>query len=47
MQAEDFDITAPSNVADEGDEEEMKRGDTNSPIANDVPSAKKIKLEEE
>lgn len=52
MQVEDFDITIPPNIADQGDEEEVK-GDagTNSPTTNDdvagFPSTKKIKLEEE
>ncbi|CAB4415573.1 unnamed protein product [Rhizophagus irregularis] len=52
VQVEDFDITIPSNIADEGDEEEVK-GDAvaNSPTTNDdaagFPATKKIKVEEE
>ncbi|RGB36954.1 hypothetical protein C1646_66572 [Rhizophagus diaphanus] len=52
VQVEDFDITIASNIADEGDEEEVK-GDAvaNSPTTNDddagFPATKKIKLEEE
>ncbi|CAG8578151.1 18464_t:CDS:10 [Rhizophagus irregularis] len=48
VQVEDFDITIPSNIADGGDEEEVK-GDAvaNSPTTNDdvagFPATKKIK----
>jgi hypothetical protein len=52
MQIEDFDVSIPSNIADEGDKEEVKGdGSTNSPTTNDdvagSPATKKIKLDEE